>query len=101
MMNLFLTKMQLSLHKTLIDGLEWCGFLVDYCDFYQLFGLSFWRHPFTAQDPLMSKWWNAKFLQICSDEETKSKCVSKYSANVRFLGELFLWNIPIFEVKKS
>ncbi len=23
--------------------------------FYQLFGLSFWRHPFTAQDPLVSK----------------------------------------------
>ncbi len=32
--------------------------------FYQLFGLSFWRHPFTADDPLVSKWWNAKFIQI-------------------------------------
>ncbi len=30
--------------------------------FYQLFGLSFWRHPFTAEDLLMSKWCNAKFL---------------------------------------
>ncbi len=29
-------------------GLLWC--------FYQLFGLSFWRHPFTAEDPLVSKW---------------------------------------------
>ncbi len=37
-------------------GLLWC--------FYQLFGLSFWRHPFTAEDPLVSKWWNATFLQI-------------------------------------
>ncbi len=27
-------------------------------------GLSFWRHPFTAEHPLVSKWWNAKFLQI-------------------------------------
>ncbi len=27
--------------------------LVDYCDVYQLFGLSFWRHPFTAEDPLV------------------------------------------------
>ncbi len=35
-------------------GLLWC--------FYQLFGLSFWRHPFTAEDPLVSKWWNAMFL---------------------------------------
>ncbi len=39
-------------------GVEWttCGLL--WC-FYQLFGLSFWRHPFTAEDPLLSKWWNA------------------------------------------
>ncbi len=37
-------------------GLLWC--------FYQLFGLSFWRHPFTAEDPLVSKWCNATFLQI-------------------------------------
>ncbi len=30
--------------------------------FYKLFGLSFWRHPFTAEDPLVSKWYNATFL---------------------------------------
>ncbi len=30
--------------------------------FYQLFGLSFWRHPFTAEDPLVSKWCNANKL---------------------------------------
>ncbi len=45
-------------------GLLWC--------FYQLFGLSFWRHPFTAEDQSVSKWCNAKFLQICSHEETNS-----------------------------
>ncbi len=39
-------------------GLLWC--------FYQLFGHLFWRHPFTAEDPLLSKWCNAKFHQICS-----------------------------------
>ncbi len=55
------------LHKMLIDGLEWCVLL--WC-FYQLFGLSFWRHPFTAEDPLVSKWCNATFLQTCSDEQT-------------------------------
>ncbi len=43
----------------LTDGLEWCGLL--WC-FYQLFGLSFWRHPFTAEDPLLSKWCNATFI---------------------------------------
>ncbi len=26
----------------------------------------FWRHPFTAENPLVIKWCNAKFLQISS-----------------------------------
>ncbi len=39
---------------------DWSG--VDYCGFYQLFGLSFWRHPFTAEDLWVSKWCNATFL---------------------------------------
>ncbi len=56
-----------SFHNTLIDGLKSCGFLS--C-FYQLLGLSFWRHPFTVKDPLVSKWCNTKFLQIYSNEET-------------------------------
>ncbi len=37
-------------------GLLWC--------FYQLFGLSFWRHPFTAEDPLLRQWCSDTFLQI-------------------------------------
>ncbi len=43
-------------------GVVWitCGLL---WWFYQLFGLSFWRHPFTAEDPLVNKWCNATFLQ--------------------------------------
>ncbi len=61
----FLQTNSFSLHKMLTDGLEWCGLL--WC-FYQLFGLSFWRHPFTAEDPLPSKWCNAKFLQIRSNK---------------------------------
>ncbi len=46
----------LSPHERLTDGLEWCGLL---WYFYQLFGLSFWWHPFTADDPLVSKWRDA------------------------------------------
>ncbi len=53
--------------------MELCGLLLDYCDgFYQLFGLSFWRHPFTAEDSLVSKWCHLKFLKICSVKEKNS-----------------------------
>ncbi len=39
--------------------------------------LSFWRHPFTADDPLVSKWWNTIFLRcrnrlICSPNSSSS-----------------------------
>ncbi len=59
------------LHKTLIGGLLWITRGLLWC-FYQLFGRSFWRHPFTAEDPLVSKGCDATFLQICFDEETTS-----------------------------
>ncbi len=57
----FLQTHSFSLHRLLTDGLELCGLL--WC-FYQLFGLLFWRHPFTAEDPLVSKWCHATLLQI-------------------------------------
>ncbi len=43
-------------------GVVWitCGLL---WYFYQLFGLSFWWHPFTAEHPLLRQWCNATFLQ--------------------------------------
>ncbi len=56
--------------------LLWC--------FYQLFGLSFWRHPFTAEDQLVSKWCNAKFLQI--NYILDGLRVSKFGDNFLFLG---------------
>ncbi len=70
LMDLFLTNIQLFTSQNINwwTGVMWitCGLL--WC-FYQLFGHSFWRHPFTS---LVSKWCNAKFLQICSHEETNS-----------------------------
>ncbi len=44
-------------------GVMWISFGLLWC-FKKLFGLSFWRHPFNAEDPLVSKRCNAKFLQI-------------------------------------
>ncbi len=52
-MDLFITKMHLFASQSINwwTGVVWCGLL--WC-FYQLFQLSFWRHPFTAMDPLVS-----------------------------------------------
>ncbi len=77
-----------SLLKTLTDGLEWCGLL--WC-FYQLFGLSFWRHPFTAEHPLVNKWCNARFLQIYSDEETHLRLGWSEDEHIFIFG----WTIPV------
>ncbi len=76
-----------SLHKMLIDWLESYGLL---WWFYQLFGLSLWRHPFTA---MVSKWHKARFIQICSDGETKSLTWPEgeyISSKFSFLGKLFI-----------
>ncbi len=68
--NLILTNAQLFISQDVnwLTGVVWITCVLLWC-FYQLFGLLFWRHPFTAEDPLVSKWCNAKFLQICFDEE--------------------------------
>ncbi len=70
MMDLFLTNMQpfASQDVNWWTGGVWitCGLLL--C-FNQLFELSFWRHPFTAEDPLVSKSFNAKFIQIGPNEK--------------------------------
>ncbi len=87
----FLQTHSFLLHKTLIDGLEWCGLL--WC-FYQLFGLSFWRHPFTAEDSLVKTWCNAKFLQICSNEETNSSTSHMAWGRIHFQ-QIFGWTIPL------
>ncbi len=81
---------------TLIAGLEWCGLL--WC-FYQLFGLSFWRHPFTAEDPLVNTWCNAKFLQICSNEETNSSTSQMAWGWVHFQ-QILGWTIPLKDSQK-
>ncbi len=62
-----------SLLRMLIAGLEWSGLFVDYCGVFIscLDSHSDGTHS-TAEDPLMSKWWNATFLQIWSNEETNS-----------------------------
>ncbi len=47
--------MYYGFHKMLI-------YVVDYCDVF--IRLSFWRHPFTAEHPLLRHWCRDTFLQI-------------------------------------
>ncbi len=65
MVDLFLTNTAFLFTTCKVDrrGVVWitCGLL--WC-FYQLFGLSFCRHPFTAEEQFVSKWCNATFHQI-------------------------------------
>ncbi len=76
-----------------------CGLL---CCFYHLFGLSFWRHPFTAEDPLVSKWCNVEFLQICSDEETTRWTVPLICWKVLFDSLFYSWLYPFsFSISKQ
>ncbi len=48
-----------------------CGLLALLVDYFDVLDSFYW-HPFTAEDPLVSKWCNATFLQIRSNEETNS-----------------------------
>ncbi len=57
----FLQARSFSFHKTLIDGLESCGLLVDYCD---VFISSLDSHSDGIHSLQRTKWCNAKFSPI-------------------------------------
>ncbi len=69
-LNLFLTNTQLFISQDVNWWTEvvWITCRLSWC-FYQLFGPSFWWHPFTAEDQLVNKRCNAKFLQLWSHEK--------------------------------
>ncbi len=60
--------------------------------FYQLFGLSLWRHPFTAEDSLVCKRLNVKSLWIFFDEWTNSSTSWEYIFS-KF--SFFVWTVPL------
>ncbi len=68
------------------DGLK----LNIFMDFIRFFGLSFWRHPSTAEDPLVSKWCNDTFFQICSNDETNSSTHRIYRGWILFM-QIFIF----------
>ncbi len=72
-MDLFLTNVQLFTFslQTWWTGVVWITYWLLWY-FYQLFELSFWRHPSTAEDPLVSK----LFSKSVAMEKMKSWIVS-------------------------
>ncbi len=50
------TKLFTSQYVNLWAGVMWITVM-----FYQLFGLSFWCHPFVSEDPMMSNWLTLNF----------------------------------------
>ncbi len=76
-------------------GLLWC--------FYQLFELSFWRHPFTAEHPLMRHWWNNTsllyYLSLILGEDWLGKFTSALIQSFIFqhVAFVFCWSVFLFE----
>ncbi len=76
-MDLFLTNTQLWTYKTLIDGLEWCGLLVDYCDVFiscldshsdgthSLQRIHWWASD--GNSTFLQIWWRNKLIYISDD----------------------------------
>ncbi len=72
-------------------GLLWC--------FYQL---SFWRHPFTAEHPLLSKWWNAsvpmKIFTFSWTIPLNIKLAKKFENNLNtFVYKLLNYSVFIYK----
>ncbi len=66
--------------------------------YFKRFGLSFWRHPFTAEDQLVSK--QSTFLQISSNEQTHSHLLYatvplriRYKCSELRIGQILYFNI--------
>ncbi len=81
---------------------QYYGLFVDFCDAFLSSLDSFWQHPFTAEALLVSKWCNAKFLQICSDIETNSS-TSWIAWGWVHYQQMFIfgWTIPLTQIPSA
>ncbi len=84
-----------SRHKTLIDGLESCGLLEDYCDVFISCSDSHSDIPIHCKGTTGEQVNNATFLQICSIKK-QTHTSSMPSEWVHFQKNIFFaWNIPL------
>ncbi len=90
-LDVFITNMYLFTSQ---DVNSWIGVVEYLWIIVMLSWLSFWRHPFTAEHPLVSKWCNITFLQIFSDEEINSSIFCMAWGWVHFQQIFFFeWNV--------
>ncbi len=98
-MDLFLTNTQLfaSWDVNWWTGVVWITFGLLWC-FFQLFGLSFWRHPFTAY--LIHWWANDVMLHLSKSDEDTNLSTSRMGWRwVRFW-QIFIFT-PIFNLNRN
>ncbi len=91
----FLQTRSFSLHKILIDGLEWCGLLVDYCD---VFISCLDSHSDGTHSLQRIHWWasDAMLHFSKSDEETNSSSSWMAWGWVKFLANShFRWTLSL------
>ncbi len=93
---LFFLSCSFLIHKMLIDGLELCGLLVDYC---VVFISSLDSHSDGTHSMQSINWWESDVMPHFSKSFVIKKQthlhldglrMSQFSANFHFLGELFL-----------
>ncbi len=81
------------LKKKLYCFFQWVVWITCGLWCFYLFGLSFWRHPFTAEDPLVSKWCNANFLQnVLIRKQTSTSWTDWVNSQKIYI---FGWTIPL------
>ncbi len=80
-----------SLHKTIIDGLEWCGLLVDYCDVF----ISCLDSHSDGTHSLQSIhcWASGIMIHFSKSFKWRNKLIYISDVNVHIF--IFRWTIPL------
>ncbi len=83
------TQLDLWVFPLLSDVNWWTGVVWITC------GLSFWRHPFTVEHPLLRHWCNATFLQIWWKANSSTFRIA-WGEVIFFLANIHFWvNYPL------
>ncbi len=103
--NCFIQTCSVSFHKTLIDGLEWCRLLVDYCD---VFISCFNSHSDGTHSLQRIHWWARVVILKFSKSVSMRKQIHIYLVSCMTWGWvnlqqifIFAWTIPLACLKHT